>query len=97
MCTLTNEGLQRYGYGRSSLGSRGKGGSSMPVNVLSKDVPKGEKPPEWVATLQSAREPSSEDRQHEIDLAVQEQEALWESEEVGIVKWSGENGQRYSD
>jgi len=69
----------------------------MPVNVLNKDTPKGEKPPEWVATLQKALAPSSEDKQKEMDLAVQEQEALWESEEVGIVHWSGENGQRYND
>lgn len=69
----------------------------MPVNVLNKDTPKGEKPPEWVAALQKANEPTSEERQQEIDLAVKEQEALWESEEVGIVHWSGENGQRYND
>lgn len=68
----------------------------MPVNVLSKDTPKGEKPPEWVASLR-ALEPTSEEKQQEIDLAVQEQEALWESEESGIVHWSGENGQRYND
>jgi hypothetical protein len=68
----------------------------MPVNVLRKDCPKGEKPPELVATLR-ASEPSLEDRQKEQDLAVKEQEALWESEEVGIVHWSGENGQRYND
>ncbi|MDT7043020.1 hypothetical protein [Candidatus Nitronereus thalassa] len=70
----------------------------MPVNVLRKDCPKGEKPPEWIATLQKVSgRPSVEDQQKEQDLAVQEQEALWESEEVGIVRWSGENGQRYND
>jgi len=30
-------------------------------------------------------------------LAAEEEIAVWESEEVGIVKWSGEHGQRYSD
>jgi len=69
----------------------------MPVNMLKKDIPKGDKPPEWVATPHRAAVPSSEDKQKEIDLAVEEQEALWESEEVGIVKWSGEDGHRYSD
>ena len=69
----------------------------MPVNVLRKEVPKGEKPPEWVACLQKGSEPSVEDQQKEQDMAVQEQEALWESEEHGIVHWSGEHGQRYND
>lgn len=68
----------------------------MPVNVLKKDIPKGQKPPEWIATLQNAPV-SAEDKMQEADLAVQEQEALWESEEVGIVKWSGDDGARYSD
>lgn len=69
----------------------------MPVNVLRKDCPKGEKPPEWITAIQKASAPSLEERQKEQDLAVQEQEALWESEETGIVHWSGENGQRYND
>jgi hypothetical protein len=69
----------------------------MPVNVLKKDIPKGQKPPEWIATLQNAPERSLEDKEKEADLAILEQEALWESEEVGIVKWSGDDGARYSD
>ncbi len=69
----------------------------MPVNVLRKDIPKGEKPPGWSSSLQKASAPSVEDKQKEADLAVEEQEALWESEETGIVRWSGEHGQRYSD
>ena len=69
----------------------------MPVNFLRKDIPKGEKPPEWVATLQISSQQSLEDKQKEADLAAEEEIAVWESEEVGIVKWSGEHGQRYSD
>ncbi len=69
----------------------------MPVNFLRKDIPKGEKPPEWIATLQISSQPSLEDKQKEADLAAEEEIAVWESEEVGIVKWSGEHGQRFSD
>ena len=68
----------------------------MPVNMLRKDIPKGEKPPGWSPVSQQ-RGRSPEDKQREQDLAVEEQEALWESEETGIVRWSGEHGQRYSD
>jgi len=68
----------------------------MPVNVLRKDIPKGEKPPGWSTPAQMNEEGQNSD-ERERDLAVQEQEALWESEETGIVRWSGEHGQRYSD
>jgi len=69
----------------------------MPVNFLRKDLPKGEKPPEWIALMQKVPALSLEDKQIEADLAAKEQDSLWESEEIGIVKWSGEDGQRYSD
>ncbi len=69
----------------------------MPVNMLRKDVPKGQKPPGWVSSREQGPEQSAEDKQKETDLAVREQEALWESEEIGIVRWSGEEGQRFSD
>ena len=68
----------------------------MPVNVLRKDIPKGEKPPGWVSGEQEAKL-SPEDKQKESDLAVQEKQAMWESEEIGIVRWSGEEGTRFSD
>jgi hypothetical protein len=68
----------------------------MPVNVLRKDIPKGEKPPAWVSGEQEAKL-SPEEKLKESDLAVQEQQAMWESEEIGIVRWSGEEGQRFSD
>ena len=69
----------------------------MPVNVLHKDTPKGQKPPGWVSIREQDAESSAEDKLKEADLAVREQEALWESEEIGIVRWSGEEGQRFSD
>ena len=68
----------------------------MPVNVLRKDIPKGEKPPGWVSGEQETTL-SPEDKQKESDLAVQEKQAMWESEEIGIVRWSGEEGTRFSD
>ncbi len=69
----------------------------MPVNVLRKDIPKGQKPPGWVSTQEQENASGAEDKLKEADLAVKEQEALWESEEIGIVRWSGEEGQRFSD
>lgn len=69
----------------------------MPVNVLRKDVPKGQKPPGWVSGSEREGRLSLEEKQREADLAAREQEALWESEEIGIVRWSGEEGQRFSD
>lgn len=68
----------------------------MPVNVLRKDIPKGEKPPGWVSAGEQDTK-SAEDKLKEADLAVEEQQKLWESEEIGIVRWSGEEGQRFSD
>ena len=68
----------------------------MPVNVLRKDIPKGEKPPGWVSAREEDTK-SEEDKMKEADLAVEEQQKLWESEEIGIVRWSGEEGQRFSD
>ncbi len=69
----------------------------MPINVLRKDIPRGHKPPGWVSTRERVSGADAEARQKEVDLAVQEQEALWESQETGIVHWSGEEGKRYSD
>ncbi len=68
----------------------------MPVNVLRKDIPKGEKPPDWVSSCEQDTK-SAEDKMKEADLAAEEQQKLWESEEIGIVRWSGEEGQRFSD
>lgn len=69
----------------------------MPVNVLRKDIPKGQKPPGWVSAREQDAESSAEDKLKEADLAAEEQQKLWESEEIGIVRWSGEEGNRFSD
>ncbi len=69
----------------------------MPVNMLQKDIPQGQKPPGCVSAREQVSGADSEARQKEADLAVQEQEALWESQEIGIVHWSGEEGKRFSD
>ena len=69
----------------------------MPVNVLRKDIPKGQKPPGWVSTHEQDAASGAEDKQKEADLAAEEQQKLWESEEIGIVRWSGEEGNRFSD
>ncbi len=69
----------------------------MPVNMLSKETPKGQKPPGWISAHAKESGLDADARQKEIDLAVQEQDALWESQETGIVHWSGEEGKRYSD
>ena len=69
----------------------------MPVNMLRKDTPKGEKPPGWTGGDLMAELKSSPDQIKEAELAAQEQEALWESQEVGLTKWSGQDGKRYGD
>ena len=65
----------------------------MPINMLRKDIPKGEKPPGWSPTVR----PGAGEKKKESDLSVSEEAALWEAQEIGIVKWSGEDGKRYND
>ena len=65
----------------------------MPINVLRKDVPKGTKPPGWSPALT----PHSEKSEKDSELSANEEAALWEAQEIGIVKWSGEDGKRYND
>ncbi len=65
----------------------------MPINMLRKDVPKGEKPPGWSPTVQ----PEVGEKKKESELSESEEAALWEAQEIGIVKWSGEDGKRYND
>jgi len=67
--------------------------SIVPINVLRKDIPKGEKPPGWSSTVQS----QMEIKENESELSANEEAALWEAQEIGIVKWSGEDGKRYND
>ena len=65
----------------------------MPINMLRKDIPKGEKPPGWSPTVK----PRGEKKEKESELSATEEQALWEAQEIGIVKWSGEDGKRYND
>jgi len=70
----------------------------MPINALLKSSPRG-RGPEPTHTLEKDREgkQEGEDRTKEADLAAQEIQDLWESQETGITGWSGETGHRYSD
>ncbi|GJL51735.1 hypothetical protein [Candidatus Nitrospira salsa] len=67
----------------------------MPTNALKKNTPRGNGPAPILTTAKDAG--SQPDAQKESDLAAQEIEALWESQEIGITKWSGEDGKRYED
>ncbi len=71
----------------------------MPINVLSKDTPRGRGPEPTQAASEKQKEKLDEgDNQlKEADLADQEAQALWESQEVGHTSWSGQGGDRYSD
>lgn len=71
----------------------------MPINALHKDSPRG-RGPEPDASLHAGikdKPPGEEEKVKEGDLAAQEVQALWESQEVGNTSWSGESGTRYSD
>ena len=70
----------------------------MPINVLPKDSPRG-KGPEPSQALRKDLEGKQEGEENvkEADLAAQEIQDLWESQEIGITGWSGETGNRYSD
>ncbi len=73
----------------------------MPINVLPKDSPRGRGPEPTQAVTQKPEEKlvGSEEKlqEKESDLANQEIQALWESQEIGNTSWSGSGGQRYSD
>jgi hypothetical protein len=71
----------------------------MPINVLPKDTPRG-RGPEPSQTLSEKQEEelaAGEESLKESDLADQETQALWESQEIGNTSWSGASGTRYSD
>ena len=71
----------------------------MPINVLSKDTPRGRGPEPTQAIGEKQKDPlvEGEENLKESDLANQETQALWESQEIGKTSWSGAGGQRYSD
>ncbi len=71
----------------------------MPINVLPKETPRGRGPDPTQAVGEKQKEalPEGEEQLKEADLADQEIQALWESQEVGHTSWSGQGGDRYSD
>jgi len=73
----------------------------MPINVLPKDTPRGRGPePRQAISEEPKEKPAPEEeksKEKESDLAAQETQALWESQEIGNTSWSGAGGQRYND
>lgn len=71
----------------------------MPINALPKDTPRGRGPEPIRSVDVEGRDkpPGEEEKLKEGELAAQEAQALWESQEVGHTSWSGETGSRYSD
>jgi hypothetical protein len=71
----------------------------MPINVLQKNTPRGRGPEPCKAVSKDLTDiPAGEEaKQKEGELAAQEIQDLWESQEVGHTSWSGSSGNRYSD
>jgi hypothetical protein len=70
----------------------------MPINALPKKSPRGRGPDPSKALEKDIKgHQEGEESLKEADLAAQEIQDLWESQEIGITGWSGETGNRYSD
>ena len=71
----------------------------MPINVLPKDTPRGRGPEPNLSHREEPKEKpaAEEEKSKESDLAAQETQDLWESQEIGKTSWSGAGGQRFSD
>jgi hypothetical protein len=71
----------------------------MPTNILQKNTPRGRgpEPSQVVGEKQEDELTEGEEQLKESDLADQETQALWESQEIGNTSWSGAGGTRYSD
>jgi len=70
----------------------------MPINALPKNSPRGRGPePSKAMEKDLEGKQEEEESSKEADLAAQEIQDLWESQETGITGWSGESGNRYSD
>ena len=70
----------------------------MPINVLKKSTPRGNGPPPTSVTDQIVNKlASAEEKQKEAELAAKEMEAMWESQEEGLTRWSESDGKRYGD
>ena len=64
-----------------------------------KKYPRGRGPEPTQAVADTSKEElaGEEEKLKESDLADQETQALWESQEIGITSWSGASGTRYTD
>lgn len=70
----------------------------MPINVLQKKFPRGKGPDPFYDPQQWEQKKSeTELTSKEEDLAAKEAQDLWESQETGLTRWSGEGDTRYSD
>ena len=70
----------------------------MAINALKKKTPRGNGPPTIEAIGRTAnKELTAEEKQKEAELAAQEIEAMWESQEEGLTRWSESDGKRYAD
>ena len=70
----------------------------MPINVLPKKFPRGRGPEPSNPLLEVKSGIQEKDEAlKEADLAAQEIQDLWESQEIGITGLSGQTGHRYSD
>ena len=70
----------------------------MPINALQKNHPRGKCPPVNASSAEKSDSDSSPEEQlKETDLAAKEELDLWESQEIGITRWSESDGKRYSD
>ena len=67
----------------------------MPINVLKKDTARGNGPPPKQSSTKQERVKT--DSETEAELAAKEIEAMWESQEEGLTRWSESDGKRYAD
>jgi hypothetical protein len=88
----------RLGEAIHKASTKTQRGDNMPINVLPKNSARGKGPePSNVLIYDHEKSLKGEENSKESELAAQEIQALWESQEIGISKWSGETGNRYSD
>ena len=73
-------------------------GVFMPINALRKNSLRGKGPPASISSEdEQKRVLSQEEKEKESELAVKEEQAMWESEEIGITRWSETDGKRFAD
>lgn len=70
----------------------------MPINVLNKNSPRGKGPDPCHGQPRPDDQPYQPDHKNkEEDLAAKEIQDLWEAQETGLTRWSGEGDTRFSD